>query len=237
MLKQQWARIAFAISAMLAVELLTACSSYPGTGAYGQNGERSEPQVTCDDMFASVIHRERTDDTAGAINSELDWLGSNCSSEYDVFVDYVSAKGMAEQFGPDPCSSLSQYIGAEAIALLSRDGLCTGTASQLVADAPVEQAQPGGGIAWDDAFNYAGSTQRVCGPLAGTGNPGNDVFLNLGRDYPDPERFQIIIWDIGGVEPVPTGVTVCVSGRVSLYEGVAQIELQSSDLGLVEIYE
>jgi hypothetical protein len=99
----------------------------------------------------------------------------------------------------------------------------------------VVEDQPGGGIPWDEAVNYAGTTQRVCGPLAGSGNSNDDVFLNLGRDYPDAERFQIVLWDIGGVEAIPYGSTLCTSGPVTLHEGVAQIELQSASS--VEIYD
>lgn len=84
------------------------------------------------------------------------------------------------------------------------------------------------------AVNYAGTTQRVCGPFAGTGSSNDDVFLNLGRDYPDPERLQIVLWDVGSVEPITNGATLCASGQITLYEGVAQIELQSASL--VEIY-
>lgn len=95
--------------------------------------------------------------------------------------------------------------------------------------------QPGGGIAWDQAVDYAWTTQRVCGPLAGGGNSEGDVFLNLGRDYPARERFQIVVWDVGGLERIEDGVTLCTSGQITLYEGVAQIEL--TDPGLIEIYK
>lgn len=94
--------------------------------------------------------------------------------------------------------------------------------------------QPGGGIAWDQAVDHAGTTQRVCGPLAGGGNSEDDVFLNLGRNYPDPGRFQIVVWDIGSLESIDGGVTLCTSGPITLYEGVAQIEL--TDPTLIEIY-
>ncbi|TFD49562.1 hypothetical protein E3T55_10775 [Cryobacterium frigoriphilum] len=107
--------------------------------------------------------------------------------------------------------------------------------SAEVVPAPVVKELPGGGIAWDDAVNYAGTAQRVCGPLAGGGNSDDDVFLNLGRDYPDSERFQIVIWDVGGLEPIDGRVTLCTSGPITLYEGVAQIEL--TDPSLIEIYE
>ncbi|SDK37326.1 hypothetical protein SAMN05216282_105139 [Cryobacterium psychrotolerans] len=217
------------LAAPLTVLLLTSCSSYGGSN------NRSEPSVTCDDALATVVERIRADDTAGAINSEIDWLSHNCTTEYDVFADYASTKGSAEQFGPDTCDSLTQYIGREAIALLSEDGLCSdGTAGSPV-DASTVENQPGGEIAWNEAVNYAGTTQHVCGPLAGSGNSNDDVFLNLGRDYPDTGRFQIVLWDIGGVEPIPHGTTLCTTGEITLYEGVAQIELKSASL--VEIYE
>ena len=217
------------IAAPLAVLLLTSCSSYGGSN------NLSEPSITCDDVLATMVDRERTGDTAGAINSEMDWLGDNCSNEYDVFVDYASTKVSAEQFGPETCDFWTQYIGLEAIALLNEDGLCLdGTAGSAV-DASTVENQPGGGIAWNEAVNYAGTTQHVCGPLAGSGNSNDDVFLNLGRDYPDTGRFQIVLWDIGGVEPIPQGTTLCTTGEITLYEGVAQIELESA--GQVEIYE
>ena len=100
--------------------------------------------------------------------------------------------------------------------------------------APAAETQPGGGILWDQAVDYAWTTQRVCGPLAGGGNSEDDVFLNLGRDYPDRERFQIVVWDVGGLEPIDGGVTLCTSGEITLYEGVAQIEL--TDPSVTEIY-
>jgi hypothetical protein len=141
----------------------------------------------------------------------------------------------AQQSAPETCNFLTQHIGQESITLLSEDNLCTGGTTESLAEAPAVETQPGGAIAWNDAVNYAGTTQRVCGPLAGDGNSNDDVFLNLGRDYPDPQRFQIVLWDIGGVEPIPYGATLCTSGQISLYEGVAQIELESA--GKVEIYE
>ncbi|MBH0083719.1 hypothetical protein [Salinibacterium sp. SWN167] len=172
----------------------------------------------------------KTDDTAGAINAELDWLSSNCSSEYNVFVDYASGKGAAEQFGVDTCESLSDRFGPRAIELLRADGLCE------VGVAPAEAVQqPGGGIAWNEAAAHAGTVQRVCGPLAGGGNSYDDVFLNLGRDYPDPARFQIVVWDVGSLESIAGGLTLCTSGRITLFEGVAQIELY--DPSFIEIYE
>jgi hypothetical protein len=83
------------------------------------------------------------------------------------------------------------------------------------------------GISWREAGSHVGTSQRVCGPFAGTGSSGDDVFLNLGRNYPDPERFQIVLWDVGAVESIRFGAKVCATGRISVFRGVPQIELQS----------
>lgn len=191
--------------------------------------------ASCDDVFATVIHRERVGDTAGASNSELDWIGANCPAESKIWADYMSAKGLAEFSGPDPCDSWTQYIGRSAIDLLREDGLCSDTADIPLADAPAIDQEPGGGVSWSEATNYVGMTQRVCGPLRNTGSSGDDVFLNLGREYPDPERFTIVLWDIGAIEPLSPGTTLCASGEITIYEGVGQMQLRSA--GAVEVYE
>lgn len=133
-------------------------------------------------------------------------------------------------------ATYAERISMDAVRLLYEDGLCSDT-DEAVAAAPEAPAvqQPGGGIAWNEAVAYAGTLQRVCGPLAGGGNDYDDVFLNLGLDYPDPNRFQIVIWDIGGLEPIDGGKTLCTKGLITLYNGVAQIELY--DPSVIEIYE
>lgn len=100
---------------------------------------------------------------------------------------------------------------------------------------PAPVSGPAGAIPWSEAVDYAGSTKYVCGPLVNSGTSGNDVFLNLGRGYPDVERFTIVIWDIGGVEAIPNGTTLCTTGTITLYQGTAQIELRSASA--VEVWE
>ena len=159
-----------------------------------------------------------------------------CSKHWQVFADYSSVRTMSKQFGPDPCSELTNYnIKLAAIRLLRQDGLCEGRrGGSPPANTPADETQPVDEIPWNEAIQNVGSTSRVCGELAGTGASADDVFLNIGRNYPDPERFTIVLWDVGSVESPPTGTTLCASGRVTLYEGVAQIELRS--IGAVEIY-
>ena len=122
-----------------------------------------------------------------------------------------------------------------AVVLLAGCSGFVGSRTQSPADGPPPaESRTGDGIAWNEAIDYAGTVQRVCGPLAGTGNSEDDIFLDLGRDYPDPERFQLVIWDIGSIDPIPLGATVCASGQISLYGGVGEIELDSASA--VEIY-
>jgi len=168
----------------LLVLTLTACTGFGSTTT-------AQPSLSCDGVLAQVLERIRTGDTAGTINSEMDWLSSNCPAEYDIAVDHASG---------DRAPSTSE-----------------------------------GRIAWNDAIDHVGTTQEVCGPLAGMGNSTDDVFLNLGLDYPDPGRFQIVLWDVGGVEPLAPGTTLCITGLITLYEGVAQIETEV--VGSVQVVE
>lgn len=94
---------------------------------------------------------------------------------------------------------------------------------------------PTGATSWSEAANYVGSTRYVCGPLVNSGASGDDVFLNLGRGYPDPGRFTIVLWDIGGIESLPKDTMLCATGTITLYQGTAQMELRSTDA--VEVWE
>lgn len=94
---------------------------------------------------------------------------------------------------------------------------------------------PVGAISWSEAIDHVGSTQYVCGPLVNSGTSSDDVFLNLGRGYPNVERFTIVLWDIGGIESLPEETMLCATGTITLHQGTAQIELRSTDA--VEVWE
>lgn len=217
---------------ILSIPALATSLVLAGCAGYSTESSRSESTVTCDEVLGSVINRVRVDDTSGVINDEIQWLSDNCSTQFDIATDYFSARGsLTGPYADGDCTVLVDRIRAEAIRLVAEDGLCTSDPSAAIPDSP---AQPGAGIAWDDAASYAGTVQRVCGPLVGDGVSDDDVFLNLGLDYPDPGRFQIVIWDVGALEPIAYGSTLCTSGLISLYHGVAQIEIE--DPARVEIY-
>lgn len=75
------------------------------------------------------------------------------------------------------------------------------------------------------------------GPVAGTFYDsdvnGEPTFLNVGRDYSDPDRFTVVIWgdDRGAFPGAPestyAGKIIRVTGLVSEYDGRAQVEITS----------
>lgn len=89
------------------------------------------------------------------------------------------------------------------------------------------------GIPWENALAYVGQEVTVVGPVVGTryasSSNGSPTFLNVGLPYPDPGRFQVLIWgeDRGRFESPPEdlyyGQTVAVTGIVKNYKGVAEI--------------
>jgi hypothetical protein len=188
-------------------------------------GSRTNPywmRSRCAKLLDRAFQLEPTSNPQ--INPLLDFMGDRCPAHYEVFTDYVSVKGMAEQFGRDKCTDLLQYrIHRIAIAYLREDGYCTRSGWSSREVAPRSTA-----ISWREAGSHVGTNQRVCGPLVGTGSSTDDVFWNLGRNYPDPGRFTIVLWDVGSADAPPLGRTLCVTGRITSYRGVPQIELRSA---------
>mgnify|MGYP006344436401 CR=1 FL=1 len=133
----------------------------------------------------------------------------------------------AEEFGAD---GLARY---DAVAAEYVDAKLA--EAEVEAAVKKESQWPNDGLSWGQAVNHVGTTQRVCGPLMSMRTSDDDVFLNLGRDYPDSQRFTIVLWDIGGVKSVSPGLTICANGPITSYNGVAQIELRSLDR--IEIWE
>lgn len=88
-------------------------------------------------------------------------------------------------------------------------------------------------INWDEAKQYVGEEVTVCGPVMGShyaqSSNGQPTFLNLGADYPDPNRFVVLIWGQHRMK-FPTNPeiyfkdqTICVTGKVTIYDGLAEI--------------
>ena len=199
-----------------------------GCSRVGYVNQVTQPVQTCDQASSAAIQYERQGITGADLDDELQFLADNCPEAYDITVDYLSSRATISSDQVEPCSAWGERIHAEAVEMLRADGLCTEGSTENAESAS-------GGLSWDAAVGYIGSEQRVCGPLASTRLSEDDVFLNVGRDYPDPARFTIVIWDVGVVEQLPAGTQVCTTGTISSYNGVAQIELR--DVGAVEVWE
>lgn len=91
-------------------------------------------------------------------------------------------------------------------------------------------------VSWSTASRFVGRYVAIRGRVAGgyhaSSSNGEPTFLNLGFDYPNPRRFTIVIWQedrakFGAPERRLRGRTICVTGRVSEYDGVPQIVVRS----------
>ncbi len=115
-------------AAGVCLALLVGCAPSTYSSYDGGDSKAAVPDhatVSCSELLETVVTRERTGGTAGAINSELDLMGGACPSEYDVFVDYVSLKGFAEADAGGACSEHEKYdVAPAAIELARQDGLC-----------------------------------------------------------------------------------------------------------------
>ncbi|WCD93280.1 hypothetical protein [Microbacterium sp. nov. GSS16] len=181
----------------------------------------------CSQVLSAALNQVRSGRTSGTINEKMDLLNGNCDAEYDAITGYLQARGSIEQFGREPCATWEQRVGAAAADLLRADGLCA------TGSVPTDADLPDYAIVWSSARNHIGEVRQVCGPLASIRGSDDDVFLNVGRDYPDSSRFTIVLWDVGGVERLPAGTEVCATGAISQYQGTAQIELR--DVSAVKV--
>ena len=95
-----------------------------------------------------------------------------------------------------------------------------------------------GAIPWDEAGQHIDEWATVKGSVVTTtyskNSRGQPTFLNIGRPYPDPDRFTVVIWveNRSNFQPPPEraydGKMVCVTGRIYLYSGVTQMEADDS---------
>lgn len=110
-------------------------------------------------------------------------------------------------------------------------------------------------ISWRDISKRVGDVVMVSGPLlAGrhmVGINGSPTWIDVGRKFPDKNRLQLVIWGENRerfslpfmnfkayeyVEHQWDPVEVCVRGKVTLYKGVAQIELKDMSQIRINLY-
>jgi hypothetical protein len=92
-------------------------------------------------------------------------------------------------------------------------------------------------ISWNDASHFVNQSKTVCGTVvrttfAQTSN-GQPTFLDLGRAYPDPARFSVLIWGNQRAnfpsppETLYRGKTICVTGKIVTYQGTLEMEART----------
>ena len=113
-------------------------------------------------------------------------------------------------------------------------------ACSVVGCAPTQttETEPTNAVSWDEAKYHIGDRATVCGPVVDTywasGSNGKPTFLNVGKKYPDPDRFTVVIWiqNRAKFAQAPEvhylGKTICVTGLIDEYpkgSGSAQIQV------------
>lgn len=85
---------------------------------------------------------------------------------------------------------------------------------------------------WYNSREQVGSYGTIAGPVASVAHLDNRVMVNIGADYPDPSRAQVVIWaeDVSSLQDVLDAIDhgnawVAVSGEISEYGGVAEIDV------------
>jgi DNA/RNA endonuclease YhcR with UshA esterase domain len=90
-------------------------------------------------------------------------------------------------------------------------------------------------LSWEDARTRIGETVTVLGPVVSATyrgrSTGKPTFLNVGKPFGDPERLVVVVWGRNRSKfPTPPerrydDMTISVTGQVSEYQGVPQIEV------------
>ena len=92
-------------------------------------------------------------------------------------------------------------------------------------------------LLWNEAINHIGERATVYGPVISTHyastSKGQPTFLNIGKPYPDPDRFTVVIWGENrsnfpqAPEILYANKTLYITGLIIEYKGVAEIEVVS----------
>lgn len=134
----------------------------------------------------------------------------------------------------------SRPLPATATAAPTATATATPTATATVTPLapPVAAVAPApcpGAIAWDAAGEHVGQIVTVRGPVVdaafASASRGQPTFLNIGKGYPDPGRFTVVIWIPNrdnfpaAPEELYRGRMICVTGEVTLYNGLPEMEI------------
>ena len=94
-----------------------------------------------------------------------------------------------------------------------------------------------GAFSWQEARSHVGERAAVKGPVVdskyASSTNGQPTFLNVGKPYPDPARFTVLIWGENrssfpkAPEVAYRGMTICVTGLIEEYQGLPEIVVDS----------
>jgi DNA/RNA endonuclease YhcR with UshA esterase domain len=92
-------------------------------------------------------------------------------------------------------------------------------------------------LSWQDAGAHVGDRATVKGAVVdanyASSSNGKPTFLNVGKPYPDPARFTVLIWGENrdsfpkAPEVAYKGRTICVTGLIATYQGSPEILVDS----------
>ncbi|MGD0138912.1 MAG: hypothetical protein ABSD28_08555 [Tepidisphaeraceae bacterium] len=92
-------------------------------------------------------------------------------------------------------------------------------------------------ISWDQAKDYVGQNVTVTGPVVGTHDFGDAAVLNVGKNFPSPDRFTVYIpadKRAGMPTDLDVGKTISVTGTVKIYRDVPEIEGDSEHIVVIK---
>jgi len=130
------------------------------------------------------------------------------------------------------------YVTAVLVVILLSCGapaehVSVPTATPAAQRAPSEAQLPSS-LDWSEAAGHVGEYRTVCGPVVdaayASSTSGRPTFINLGKKYPDPGRFTVLIWGEhrssfpSNPEQRWLGKTICVHGLIESYKGGPEIE-------------
>jgi hypothetical protein len=120
---------------------------------------------------------------------------------------------LGRRLGPEVSLSVRR-LGVWLMAAVFLAAACSTSSSSSPNQPPRQQESTShcsGAISWNAALSHIGETLTVEGPVVSahyaSDSNGKPTFLNVGKDYPDPGRFTVVIWgeDRGRFSSPPEG--------------------------------
>jgi len=204
--------------------LTSTCVTLAALATTGCTGTAvSEPidkHPTCATLEAEVMDLIRLKVSSNEVAAAVTALPKTCKSARERIDAHLQSSRAAA------AGACGLGADAESWELGLAEAAAGGECSNGVEATPAPPTWPQDGLGWDQAILSVGAVARVCGPLMSLRNTEWGAFLNLGEDYPSPDRFTVVVWD-ATLDPIDSGSLICAEGEITLYEGGAQIEVQN----------